>query len=119
MINELLTSLKMKGALQVLKEIDQLKDRNQFLIALLKAELEEREDRANKRRLSQAKLSTTKEWKLGNGLFIQNRENLCLMGQQGTGKTHSLTALARDLCRKGFAFGKLCSQIKNKNFILQ
>ena len=126
----------MKGALQVLKEIDQLKDRNQFLIALLKAELEEREDRANKRRLSQAKLSTTKEWrdinpelnpeiefskveKLGNGLFIQNRENLCLMGQQGTGKTHSLTALARDLCRKGFAFGKLCSQIKNKNFILQ
>lgn len=25
------------------------------------------------------------------------------MGQQGTGKTHSLTALARDLCRKWFA----------------
>ena len=24
------------------------------------------------------------------------------MAQQGTGKTHSLTALARDLCRKGF-----------------
>lgn len=120
MINELLTSLKMKGALQVLKEIDHLKDRDQFLIALLKAELEDREDRANKRRLSQAKLPTTKEWrdinpelnpeiefskveKLSNGLFIQNRENLCLMGQQGTGKTHSLTALARDLCRKGFA----------------
>jgi len=82
--------------------------------------LEEREDRANKRLLSQDKLPTSKEWrdinpelnpeiefskaeKLGNGLFIQNRENLCLMGQQGTGKTHSLTALARDLCRKGFA----------------
>jgi DNA replication protein DnaC len=119
MIQDLLTSLKMKGALQVLGEIDHLKERDQFLIALLKAEMEDRDTRANKRRLAQAKLPTDKEWrdidpninpdiefskvkKLGNGLFIQNRENLCLMGQQGTGKTHSLTALARDLCRKGF-----------------
>ena len=119
MIKDLLTSLKMKGALQVLGEIDHLKERDQFLIALLKAEMEDRDTRANKRRLAQAKLPTDKEWrdidpninpdiefskveKLGNGLFIQNRENLCLMGQQGTGKTHSLTALARDLCRKGF-----------------
>ena len=119
MIKDLLTSLKMKGSLQVLGEIDHLKERDQFLIALLKAEMEDRDTRANKRRLAQAKLPTDKEWrdidpninpdiefskveKLGNGLFIQNRENLCLMGQQGTGKTHSLTALARDLCRKGF-----------------
>ena len=109
----------MKGSLQVLGEIDHLKERDQFLIALLKAEMEDRDTRANKRRLAQAKLPTDKEWrdidpninpdiefskveKLGNGLFIQNMENLCLMGQQGTGKTHSLTALARDLCRKGF-----------------
>jgi len=119
MIKDLLTSLKMKGSLQVLGDIDHLKERDQFLIALLKAEIEDRDTRANKRRLAQAKLPTDKEWrdidpninpdiefskveKLGNGLFIQNRENLCLMGQQGTGKTHSLTALARDLCRRGF-----------------
>lgn len=119
MIKELLTSLKMRGALEVLNDVDHLKDRDQFLIALLKAEVDHRDIRANKRRLAQAKLPTTKEWrdidpelnpeiefskveKLGNGLFIQNRENICLMGQQGTGKTHSLTALARDLCRKGF-----------------
>lgn len=119
MIKDLLTSLKMKGSLQVLGDIDHLKERDQFLIALLKAEMEDRDTRANKRRLAQAKLPTDKEWrdidpninpdiefskveKLGNGLFIQNRENLCLMGQQGTGKTHSLTALARDLCRRGF-----------------
>lgn len=119
MIKDLLTSLKMKGSLQVLGEVDHLKERDQFLIALLKAEMEDRDTRANKRRLAQAKLPTDKEWrdidpninpdiefskveKLGNGLFIQNRENLCLMGQQGTGKTHSLTSLARDLCRRGF-----------------
>jgi DNA replication protein DnaC len=119
MIKDLLTSLKMKGSLQVLGEVDHLKERDQFLIALLKAEMEDRDTRANKRRLAQAKLPTDKDWrdidpninpdiefskveKLGNGLFIQNRENLCLMGQQGTGKTHSLTALARDLCRRGF-----------------
>ena len=43
MIKDLLTSLKMKGALEVLKDIDHLKDRDQFLIALLKAEMEDPE----------------------------------------------------------------------------
>ena len=118
MIKELLTSLRMTGSLEILNHIDHLKERNQFLIALLKAEVEHRELRSNKRRLSQAKFPTEKEWRdidstlnpsidfskienLSNGLFIQKKENLCLMGQQGTGKTHSLTALGRELCRKG------------------
>ena len=48
MIKELLTSLKMKGALEVLSDIDHLKDRDQFLIALLKAETDDRDTRANK-----------------------------------------------------------------------
>ena len=97
MIKDLLASLKMKGALQVLEEVNHLKGRDQFLIALLKAEIEDRNRRANKRRIAQAKLPTDKEWrdidpninpeiefskveKLGNGLFLQNKENLCLMG---------------------------------------
>lgn len=119
MIKELLSSLKMQGAIDVFQDIDHLKDRDQFLTALLQAEVKDRQTRASKRRISQAKLPTNKEWrdidpelnpevdfakieKLGNGNFIQKKENICLMGQQGTGKTHSLTALARDLCRKGF-----------------
>lgn len=118
MIKELLASLKMRGALEIFEQIDHLKERDQFLIALLKGEIEHKEARSNKRRLFQAKFPTEKEWrdidsslnpkidfskveKLGNGAFIQQKENLCLMGQQGTGKTHSLTALGRDLCRKG------------------
>ncbi len=118
MIKDLLSSLKMSGALEVIDHLCDLKERDQFLIALLKAEVEHREQRANKRRLSQAKFPTEKEWRdidrslnpsidfskienLSNGLFIQQKENICLMGQQGTGKTHSLISLGRDLCRKG------------------
>lgn len=118
MIKDLLTKLKMKGALEALQSLDQLKGRDEFLTALLKSEIEYKELRANKRRLLQGKFPTEKEWRdinptlnpsiefskiesLNNGLFIQKKENLCLMGQQGTGKTHSLIALGRDLCRKG------------------
>lgn len=118
MIKELLSSLRMTGALEVVDHLDDLKERDQFLVALLKAEIEHREQGANKRRLSQAKFPTEKEWRdidqslnpsidfskienLNNGLFLQKKENICLMGQQGTGKTHSLISLGRDLCRRG------------------
>ena len=37
MIKDLLSSLRMKGALQILEEIHHLKGREEFLIALLKA----------------------------------------------------------------------------------
>lgn len=120
MIKELLTALKMPGAFEAFEHIDHLKERDQYLIALLQAEIEHKELRANKRRLAQAKFPTEKEWRdidytlnpsiefskveeQSNGLFLQKKENLCLMGQQGTGKTHSLVALGRDLCRKGMS----------------
>ena len=60
MIKTLLTNLKMTGALEALGNLDALKDREPFLIALLQAELETREARSNKRRLSQAKFPTDK-----------------------------------------------------------
>ena len=118
MNKDLLASLKMKGALEAIDHLDDIKDRDQFLTALLKAEIEHKKQRGNKRRLSQAKFPTEKEWRdidrslnpsidfskaesLSDGLFIQNKENICLMGQQGTGKTHSLISLGRELCRKG------------------
>jgi len=92
MIKKLLTSLKMLGALEVLDHLDNLKERDQFLAALLQAEIDYRDQRANTRRLSQAKFPTEKEWRdidhalnpsidfskienLGNGLFIQKKEN--------------------------------------------
>ena len=61
MIQELLISLKMKGALDALDQSDHLKERDSFLIALLQAEIEYRQLRANIRRLSLAKFPTEKE----------------------------------------------------------
>lgn len=120
MIKNLLESLKMKGALEVLDRLKETTDRNSFVIALLQAEYEDREMRANKRRLANAKFPVDKEWSdidsslnpeigfsdvqaLGTADFVAKRENICLMGQQGTGKTHSLIALGRDLCRRGIS----------------
>ena len=132
MIKDLLSSLRMSGALEALDHLQDLKERDQYLIALLKAELDHRELNANKRRLSQAKFPVEKEWRdldralnptidfskiesQSNGLFIQKKENLCLMGQQGTGKTHSLISLGRDLCRKGKSvkFYTACSLVNH------
>ena len=118
MIKNLLESLKMKGALEILDRLERIADRDPFVIGLLQAEYDEREMRANKRRLNNAKFPVDKEWSdidtslnpdigfrdvqaLGVSKFVSKQENLCLMGQHGTGKTHSLIALGRDLCRRG------------------
>jgi DNA replication protein DnaC len=118
MIEDLLTKLRMRGALAALPSFEEIKDKNQFLIGLLQAETIYRENQAAKRRLSQAKFPIEKEWcdidkdlnpgidfskieTLDENLIISKKNNLCLMGQQGTGKTHSLIALGRKLCRKG------------------
>jgi len=120
MMKQLLESLKMSGALEALPDLIHIKDKEQFLIGLLQAEKNIREQRANKRRLSRAKFPTEKEWvdidptlnpsiefgqveRLVKSDFITKCQNLCLMGQQGTGKTHSLIALGRQLCRQGIS----------------
>ena len=118
MIRNSLTQLKMKGSLEALDGLEKIKERDPFVISLLRAESDYREDRATSRRLSGAKFPVGKEWcdidpslnpgikfsevqALGDGSFMGKQQNLCLMGQQGTGKTHSLIALGRELCRKG------------------
>lgn len=118
MIKNLLASLKMKGALAAFSQLERISDRDSFVIALLQAEHEAQKLRADKRRLAQAKFPVDKEWcdidlslnpaigfkevqALGASDFVVKRRNICLMGQQGTGKTHSLIALGRDLCRQG------------------
>lgn len=117
MIQDLLLKLKMRGALSALPSLEEIKDKDQFLIGLLQAETTYRENQAAKRRLSQAKFPIDKEWSdienlnpsikfsaleaISESELINKHNNLCLMGQQGTGKTHSLIALGRKLCRKG------------------
>lgn len=129
-IEQLLTDLKMKGSLESLPSLKGIEDRDQFLIQLLKAELKEREIRGIKRRLAHAKFPTDKDWsdidptlnpkidfskvkELGESNFVAQRHNVCLMGQQGTGKTHSLVALGRQLCKQGVSvrFYTACSLV--------
>ncbi len=119
MVKELLTSLNLQGALEALPSLESIEGvtKETFVISLLQAESEYRERRRAKRRLSQAKFPTDKEWSdideklnpsinfskvkgLGSGEFVGFKKNVCLMGQQGTGKTHSLIALGRELCRR-------------------
>ncbi len=118
---ELFEELKMHAALSCYDQLrHSLKDREQVLIRVLETEVQYRRERALKRRLSQAKFPVEKEWvaldrslnpsidfdgieQLFDGEFVRQRRNVCFIGSQGTGKTHSLISLGRELCRKGHA----------------
>lgn len=115
----LFEALRMNGAVSCYDQFSQsIPDGEQLLIRLLETEVQYRRERAMKRRLSQAKFPVEKEWvevdralnpsidfdgieQLFDGEFVQQRRNVCFIGTQGTGKTHSLIALGRELCRKG------------------
>lgn len=119
MLIKLLEELKMQGAISCFNKMSQtILDKEQLMIQLLEAELGHRKDCAMKRRLRQAKFPVEKEWveinpalnpkidfkriyKHFDGEFVKKRRNLCLIGMQGTGKTHCLISLSRELCRRG------------------
>ena len=118
-IRELLSALKMKGAYEAIESLSHVQDKEAYATALLASEYEHRQHHMAKRRLHLARFPTEKEWhdfdptlnptidfnkvkSLSSGDFIDRKENLCILGTQGTGKTHSLVALGRVLCRKGY-----------------
>ncbi|WP_435548305.1 IS21-like element helper ATPase IstB [Desulfobacterium sp. N47] len=119
MLNNLLLELNMQGAVAAYEKLNQTTtDKELLMIQLLEAELQHRKDKSMKRRLQQARFPVEKEWveidpalnpkidfrrieKLFDGNFLEIKQNLCFAGLQGTGKTHSLIALGRQLCRKG------------------
>ncbi len=89
-----------------------------FLLQLCEVELLERERRAADRRLKAAKFPTYKTLdnfdftaqpsvnrplitELARCAYIDNRENILLVGNAGTGKTHLATALAVEACGRG------------------
>lgn len=125
MIKEYLLSLRMHGALDALEGISRIQEKEEYALALLKAEQEYREQKKMSVRLTSAAFPSDKEWDeidpalnpkiefskvkaLGDGEFVRKKENLCLMGKQGTGKSHSLVALGRQLCRRGHTV-KFCT----------
>ena len=89
-----------------------------FLLQLCELELIDRERRASERRLKAAKFPTYKTLdafdfeaqpslnkvlinELTRGEYIDNRENILLVGNSGTGKTHLAIALGMAACGRG------------------
>jgi len=104
-----------------------------FLLRLCERELADRQQRATERRIKAAKFPTLKTIEsfrfdeqpsinealvreLLTGEFIDRRENVLLIGNSGTGKTHLATALGLAACHDGrkvrfFAVTSLVTQL--------
>jgi len=94
-------------------------DYSTYLLRLIEQEIHDREQRAAERRLKSACFPVVKTLdsfrfdaqpsinqplvrELAHGEFIKERENVLLIGNSGTGKTHLATALAFSACQMGF-----------------
>jgi DNA replication protein DnaC len=94
-------------------------DHLSYLLQLTELELLDREKRAAERRLKAAKFPTLKTLEnfdftarpsvnkmliaeLARCEYIDKRENLLMIGNPGTGKSHLATALAAEACRRGY-----------------
>jgi len=90
----------------------------EFLIRMMKAEIQSRRENQRKQRIRQAKFPSIKTldtfefgnlpdinpafiWNLAECGFIERKENIVLIGNPGTGKTHLATGLAMMACNKG------------------
>lgn len=91
----------------------------QFLVLLAEQELAQRDENMQRRRIGQAKFPVVKTLdqfdfslvpalnrqlvlELARGHYLAAKENVLLVGQVGTGKTHIATALAVAACRQGY-----------------
>src|SRR5690606_8468517 len=95
-------------------------DETQYLMDLLKKEIQLRDEAKGKRLIKKAKFISVKtldtfQWteqihfpphlnisSLCSLDFIRNRENVVLVGAPGTGKTHLATGLGHKACLEGF-----------------
>jgi DNA replication protein DnaC len=89
-----------------------------YLLGLLEIEVAQREERTQERRVSQARfpyqrtldqfdfsaapwVNRGKVLELAKGEYVTQKENVVLMGNMGTGKTHTAIALGLLACRQG------------------
>lgn len=90
-----------------------------FLCEALLREINRRTENQHKQRLKAARFPLAKSldtfkfanlphleealvWQLANGEFVERRENVIMIGNPGTGKTHLAIGLGRRLCRQGY-----------------
>lgn len=118
-ITQMLHALKLGGLARDWASVE-YKDREQYLIELLRLEIREREKNRVNRLIKKAGFRVIKTldgfkqspnlelpvdlpWdKLISLEFIRKKENLILMGPVGVGKTHLATALGVKACQEGY-----------------
>jgi len=117
-IEQTMRTLKLGGLAKEWRNVA-YHDTEQYMRALLEIEVREREANRMTRLVKQAGFRVIKTlddfvWKptievpatitreeIESAVFVEEKENLVLMGVQGTGKTHLATAIAMSLCEKG------------------
>jgi len=92
----------------------------QFLAEILRQEILQRQENQMKRRIRNARFPLNKSlddlkfnhlpnvqeatvWQLATGEFVKRKENVIMIGNPGTGKTHLAIGLGRRLCKEGFS----------------
>jgi DNA replication protein DnaC len=123
LLEHYLKELKLPTILREYRKIAELcgkdcVDYQSFLLRLVEREIQDREIRARERRIKAAKFPVSKTLEsfdfaeqpsinqplireLMSGEYIEKRENVLLIGNSGTGKTHLATALAFGACQQG------------------
>jgi DNA replication protein DnaC len=117
-IEQTMRTLKLGGMAKEWRKVVH-QDNEQYMRELLEIEVREREANRMARMVKQANFRVVKTldefiWKptieipssitregIEAASFVKNKENLVLMGGQGTGKTHLAAAIAMSLCEKG------------------
>ncbi|MDR1705475.1 MAG: IS21-like element helper ATPase IstB [Clostridiales bacterium] len=117
-IEQTMRSLKLGGLAKEWRTVA-YHDKEQYMRDLLDIEVREREANRMARMIKQANFRVIKTlddfvWKptieipstiiredIEQAAFVENKENLVLMGVSGTGKTHLATAIAMNLCEQG------------------
>lgn len=122
-LSKLLDELRLKEIKEFLKELVDLAEKEslsheEFLLELLEKEVEGRNQRKKEKFLQESKLPHGKTMqsfdikrldlhlvgivkRLLSGEFIERKENVLAFGNPGTGKTHILAGICRELVEKG------------------
>jgi len=114
-----LSACRQNYAVLAKEAIKNNKSHLEYLKALLAEEINQRLDRRVKTIITKAKfpilktladfdfslvptLNKHKILELTEGDFIDNQQNVCFLGQTGTGKTHLATAIAYEACKRKY-----------------
>ena len=104
----------------IIRQLDDEQTYEHFLRDMLKREVSQRQENQQKRRMKAAKfpfpktldefdfsrlekVSSATVWELANCDFIKNRQNIVMIGNPGSGKTHLSIGLGMKACQAGLA----------------